>query len=280
MLKHYLALVKPGIIIGNVITAICGFFLASRGGIDGKTGLFLSVGIALVIASACIVNNLHDVAIDSKMERTKKRPLVNGAISARSAILWAVGFSGCGFLLLWTQTTPVAAIYSGLAFVIYTAIYTPLKLHTHHATLIGAVAGALPPVVGYTAVDPSFTLECGILFLLILFWQMPHFGAIAIYRRSDYLAASIPVTSIKKGLAWAVGEIKLYTLFYGAAVVALGWVSKLGFFYWTIMLILGAVWHYIAFVESSCLAVEIWAKKMFRFSLVVVLGLLPAILFG
>ena len=175
VIKTYIALTKPGIIMGNLFTAAGGFALASRGHFNVWPFLATLEGLALIIASACIFNNYIDRTLDGKMERTKNRPLVRGVVSPRNAIITAtvLGIIGTLTLVLFTNILTGGLALFGLF--VYVVLYTFLKPHTMHVILIGSIAGAIPPVVGYSAATCTLDGAALILFFMIALWQMPHF---------------------------------------------------------------------------------------------------------
>jgi protoheme IX farnesyltransferase len=193
MIKTYYELTKPGIIYGNALVALAGFFFASKGHLDLVLLVATLVGLSLVIASGCVVNNVFDRDIDAKMERTKKRAMAAGTVSQHAAILFASALGAVGIELLWRFTTPTALLVALAGLVTYVCLYTPLKPRTPFALFVGAVAGAVPPVVGYTAVTNQLDWYAGALFLALYVWQIPHFLAIATYRHAEYAAAGVPL---------------------------------------------------------------------------------------
>jgi protoheme IX farnesyltransferase len=271
LLKNYYYMTKPGIVRGNLLTVIAGFLLASQGVIDTKTFLGVVIGTALVIASACVVNNYIDRDIDRKMERTKKRALVTGAVSLRSATLFALILGCIGFGLLLALTNPLTFYVGVLAYVFYVVIYGVAKRASYHGTLVGTIPGALPPVAGYVAVTGALDLAAVILFFIIVFWQMPHFYAIAIYRRKDYRAAGIPVISLVKGIAATKRAIMWYIVAFAISAVCLAVAGYVGLTYVVTMVALSVLWFALGLRGLRKASGDAWAKMMFRFSLIVTL---------
>ena len=272
-LKNYLSLTKPGIIAGNMLTAIGGFALAERGGFDFWLFLAMLEGLALIIASACIFNNIIDREADKKMARTRNRPLVKGLISIRSAIIFSLilGFLGTFILAQYTNLLTLTVALTGLF--VYVFLYTFSKYRTIHGTLIGSIAGAVPPVVGYTAVSHRLDLAALILFVMIALWQMPHFYAIAIFRLKDYSAASIPVLPIKKGML----KTKLHMFFYCLAFLGvstlLTFFDYTGYLYLVVVTFLSLGLLILSIKGFTCKNDQKWARKMFFFSLAIVMAL-------
>lgn len=193
VLKKYYYLTKPGIVRGNALAAIAGFFFALQGSFDWQLFASMLAGLSLIVASGCVFNNYFDRHIDARMERTKKRAIPSNRISSRNAIIFGsvLGVAGTALLLLYT--TPLALLCALLGWVVYVCFYTPLKHHSSTALYVGAIAGAMPPVVGYTAVTNAFDLYALFLFAALYVWQIPHFIAIAYFRFEEYAAAGIPL---------------------------------------------------------------------------------------
>jgi protoheme IX farnesyltransferase len=268
-LKNYYELAKPGIIYGNLLTAAAGFFLASKGVIHWWLFIAMALGLSLVIGGSCVFNNYIDQDIDKKMERTKKRALVTGEISGTSALVYGSVLLIAGLLILFLYTNAAATFIAFIGTISYLAFYTPLKRKTLYSTIVGSIAGATPPVVGYCAVINTFNLEALLLFLILVFWQMPHFYAIAIYRIKEYKASSIPLLPIKKGIAVAKIHILFYIAAFTAASAALTLFGFTGYTYLSITLLLGVIWFWSG-VKGFCSKEDTaWARRMFLLSLIV-----------
>lgn len=246
--------------------------LASKWHID--FGLFLGVlfGTALTIASACVFNNYIDRGIDKKMARTKKRAIVSGKISGRSAIIYATFLGLIGFATLILYTNTLVAAIGFIAFVDYIVLYGISKRRSVHGTLVGAISGAAPPVAGYCAVTNNFDVGALIIFLIMVFWQMVHFYAIAIRRSSDYKAAKIPVSPLVNGVKNTKVQMLLYTAAFIGAVIDLSLLGYTGYTFAIVMATLGLVWLYKGLQSFKIKDNVLWAKKMFLFSLVVLLS--------
>jgi protoheme IX farnesyltransferase len=269
LFKTYYHLTKPGIIRGNAIPATAGFFLASRGNVSYLLLLETLAGISLVIASGCVFNNYLDRHIDKKMARTKNRAIAQGLVSKRSALSYAtvLGLLGLIILAVHTNWLTVAIGVTGLFF--YVIVYGIAKRRSVHSTLIGSISGALPPVAGYTAVTGRLDAVAITLFFILVFWQMPHFYAISIYRRKDYKAAQLPVLSVKKGIARTKREILFYTVGFGVVAVLLSFTAHTGLPYFIVALILSVFWLGAGLQGLNVDNDERWARKMFGISLLV-----------
>lgn len=266
MIAAYYALTKPGIIGGNLMTAVAGFLLASPDRCDGWLLLAMLSGLSGIMASACVLNNYIDRVADGAMERTRGRPLVQGFISPERSIMFATALGVSGILLLALLTNALTLAVALTGFVGYVGVYSFAKYRTEHGTLIGSVAGATPPVVGYCAATGSLDGAAWILFLMVLLWQMPHFLAIALYRIKDYAAASIPLLPIRKG----VGFTKFSMLAYIVAFALASLLLSQGLFYRMTVTIPNVVWLILCLKGFRCSDDQRWARTMFFFSLVTI----------
>ena len=274
MLRQTVLLAKPGIVFGNLISVAGGFFLASRGNADLTLLLATMLGISLVMASACVFNNVIDRDIDRKMERTRNRALALGLIAPKTANLYAclLGILGFGVLAVTTNLWAVAMALMG--FVVYLGLYSLyLKRNSVHGTLIGSLSGAAPPLVGYCAVSNHFDLGALILLLIFSLWQMPHAYAIGIFRLRDYSSAAVPVLPVKMGVDVTRKHIILYIVAFMVANLLLTLTGYAGFNYMVVAAILGAYWLYIAHVGYKTIDSKNWAKRLFVFSIVIVIVL-------
>jgi protoheme IX farnesyltransferase len=270
-LKQYYYLTKPGIVRGNAITAAAGFLLASKRHIDWGLFIEMLIGLSLVIASACVFNNVIDRDIDKKMSRTKKRALVQGAISPRAALIYGSVLGLVGFGLLRIRVNWLAALIALLGWLAYVVVYTKAKRRTKYGTIVGSISGATPPVVGYCAVTGQFDAAAFWLFVILVCWQMPHFYAIAIFRAKEYKAAGIPVWSLTDGIAATKNQILLYVVAFTIGLVGLwraGYTSRT---YLVIALVLGLYWLGYGLKGSKTKDSDRWAKQMFGISLLVLL---------
>jgi len=217
----YYQLTKPGIVYGNALTALAGFFFATGPSIDWEIFSAMLAGLSLVIASACALNNYFDRDIDERMERTKGRGLPSGAIPPENAILFSALLGALGLALLFAFTNLLALLVAALGWIVYILAYTPLKRIHPYALFVGAIAGATPPVVGYAAAAHTLDTTALALFAFLFVWQIPHFIAIAVYRYDEYANAGVPLLIKKPPSKRARGVAR--SVFYGSLVVLLLW---------------------------------------------------------
>ena len=278
MLKDFYYLTKPGIIQGNLVTATAGFFLASQGTIDWWLYLAMVVGLSLVIASGCVFNNYVDRGIDAKMTRTKARALVQGRISNQTALIYGSVLLVLGLGTLGLGTNGLTALIALSGWFFYVVVYSVWKRRSVYSTIVGSVAGAVPPVVGYTAVSGQLDTTSAILLAILVLWQMPHFYAIGIYRRKEYAAAGIPILPVKQSVQSAKISILLYILGFTTAASLLTVYDYATNFYLAVALVLGLWWLSVGIKGFMAKDDVGWAKRMFRISLVVITGWSAAII--
>jgi protoheme IX farnesyltransferase len=273
LFKKYYQLAKPGIVYGNAIPTIAGFFLAAKG--QFSSGLFFStlIGISLVIASACVCNNYIDRKIDAKMERTKKRALVTKEIPVRNAVIYGLLLGILGFLLLLLYTNLLTAFIAFIGFFFYVVMYSIWKRRSMYGTIVGSISGAVPPVVGYTAVSNHFDIGALLLFMMLVFWQMPHFYAIAIFRLKDYAEAAIPVLPVKKGIFITKIHMLLYIIAFVLTTLLLTVFGYTGYIYFAIAAVLGFGWVLLSILGFKTANTKLWARRMFLFSLMILIVL-------
>lgn len=272
----YYQLTKPGVLYGNVLTAVAGFFLAAAGTVDWRIFFAMLVGQTMVIASACVINNYLDQDIDSIMKRTKKRPSVTGAVGDVQMILFSavLGIGGTIVLALWTNWLVVTIGIIG--WITYVWLYGALsKRKSIHGTLVGSISGAMPIAGGYAAVSGTVDPGLIIVFLILFFWQFPEFYSIAVYRRKEYAAAGVPVMTVVKGNRSTIIQIYIYTILYVLSTLSLTLLGYTGWIYFAVMLLSGLYWIYLGYLGLKLhkeAEQVMWArKKMFRFSMIAIL---------
>jgi protoheme IX farnesyltransferase len=272
-IKSYYNLAKPGIIYGNLLTAAAGFLFASHW--HSSYSLFVSMlaGTALIIGSGCVFNNVIDRDIDKKMERTKKRATVTGQIPLNDALIYGAVLGVIGCLILGIFVNVLALVVAIAGFVIYVVIYGAAKRKSVYGTMVGSLAGAIPPLIGYTAVTKNIDQAGLILVFILICWQLTHFYAISLYRKKDYVAAGIPVWPIIKG-DWsaqlqAIGFIGLFTIFS----VSLFFLGYTGYIYLAASFVLGIGWLWYSVVIAGKLTASAWGRKVFVSSLIVILAI-------
>jgi protoheme IX farnesyltransferase len=281
--RTYYSLTKPGVLYGNVITALAGFLLAASyfRRFDATLLIATIVGTTLVIASACVLNNFLDQDIDRLMERTKNRAIAAGEIPGNRAVAFSatLGISGIIILALWVNALVVSIGVAG--FVIYVWLYGALsKRRSIHGTLVGSISGAMPILAGYAAVAGHIDTAAVLVFAALFFWQFPEFYSIAIYRRKEYAAAGVPVMTVVKGVKVTILQIYLYTLLFVISALLLTIFGYTGLSYLVAMGGLSVYWILLAAKGFRAADSDAWARKNFHASLMILLAYCALISIG
>lgn len=271
MLRKYLFLTKPGILFGNFFTTLGGFFLAAQGSIDILLLLLTLLGTTLVVASGCVVNNVIDQDIDTKMQRTQNRALVKKTISPTVALIYALVLGVIGFSILWFGVNGYAFLFAMIGFIVYVGFYSLWTKRTSiHQTVIGSISGASPPVIGYTAVTHQFDVAALLLFLAYALWQMPHSWAIAIYRFDDYKNAGIPILPVARSIYRTKIECVIYILLFAAVLNGLYCFGYTNVFFLITFNALTAYWLYLSVIGFKAENDQLWAKRFFLYSVILI----------
>ena len=211
--QDYLALCKPKIVAMIVFTAMVGMLLSKPGMVPLDLMIIGLIGIWLAASSAAVINQVVDQKIDSEMMRTKNRPLVRGNITVHSAILFAFVLCAASMFILTFYVNTLTAVLTLFSLIGYGFVYSMfLKRATPQNIVIGGVAGAAPPILGWTAITNSLDPQSLLLFLIIFAWTPPHFWALAIFRRKDYERVNIPMLPVTHGVGFTRKYILLYTI--------------------------------------------------------------------
>lgn len=281
MLKKYIFLTKPGIIFGNFVTTLGGFFLAAQGSIDILLFILTLVGTVLVVASGCVVNNYIDQDIDHKMERTQNRALVTKAINPTVALIFAFVLGVLGLGILWIFTNIYAFGFAILGFIVYVFFYSLWSKRTSiHQTVIGSISGACPPVIGYTAVSHEFDVAALLVFLAYALWQMPHSWGIAIYRFDDYKIAGIPILPVARSIQRTKIESLIYVCLFTAVLNGLYCFHYTNIFFLIIFNSLCGYWIYLSVIGFKAENDQLWAKRYFLYSVILITALSVSFLFS
>ncbi|SDC54868.1 heme o synthase [Shouchella lonarensis] len=262
--------IKTGIIKSNVIAMFAGVSLAlyiqGFGLMEKFVEVILAVvGSALVIGAAGAFNNIYDRDIDAIMDRTKNRPTVTGRMQPRNALILGTGMSLIGLIVL-AFATPLAALFGLLGLFLYVVPYTMWsKRRTIYNTEIGSLSGAVPPLIGWSAISADLLHPAALgLFVIMLIWQMPHFYAIAIRRHDEYKAARVPMLPVVKGYKRTYIQTNIYLV---ALMAASFLFMSISFVLVYTALFLSAAWLVLSVFGYRKMAPEKWATAMFVFSL-------------
>ena len=195
-IADYIALTKPRLNFLVVATSAAGYYLGAPASPDLLQMTFAVAGTALVAGGAAVLNQVYERDTDALMRRTRLRPLPDGRVAASDARIFGVAISALGLILLAARANLLAASLALATLAVYLIVYTPMKRRTSLATLVGAVPGALPPLIGWTASHGDVSVGGAALFAIVFLWQIPHFMAIAWLFRDDYRKAGLPVLPV------------------------------------------------------------------------------------
>ncbi|MFK0085701.1 heme o synthase [Pseudomonas sp. NPDC090755] len=276
--RDYLELTKPKVVVLMLITSLVGMFLATRAGVPWAVLLFGNLGIACCAAGAAVVNHVVDRRIDALMARTHKRPLAEGRVAPAAALTFALLLALLGMTLLLCFTNALTAWLTLASLLGYAVIYTGfLKRATPQNIVIGGLAGAAPPLLGWVAVSGHISAEPLLLVLIIFAWTPPHFWALAIHRKEEYAKADIPMLPVTHGEHYTKVHILLYTLVLLAVSLLPFAIHMSGPLYLACALLLGVrflQWAWVLYRGSRPHA----AIKTFKYSIWYLLLLFIALL--
>lgn len=268
-LMKLIKLIKPGIIFGNIVTLCGGFFIAVQGDFSWIVFISALIGMTFIIACGCVLNNYIDRDIDKLMKRTQQRPSACGLVSLRFAINYAFILGVIGFVTLYLGTNILTVDIAAIGLFSYVVAYSMwFKRSSIFGTVIGSISGVVPPVIGYTAMSNKFDLVAVTLVIILFCWQMPHFLAIAIYRKDDYAAANIPVLPLKRSMLYTQVNAFIFVVLYVIASLMLSVVANVNLLYLAVTFILGVAWIALSIKGFKAEDKAHWARKMFIFSIV------------
>jgi len=282
VLKQYWSLTKPRVVALIVFTAVIGMFLAVPGLPPLREALLGTLGIWLAASSAAAINQLLDSRIDAQMARTSWRPLVSGTLTPRQALVFALVLGTISMAILALGVNVVTALLTFASLIGYAVVYTVfLKRATPQNIVIGGLAGAAPPLLGWAAVTgmvhPADWAYALLLVLIIFVWTPPHFWALAIFRREDYKRAMVPMLPVTHGVQYTRWQILFYTVLLVVVSVLPRLAGMSGDFYLGGALVLGAVflWHAWKLMDPPD---EFYAMRVFNFSIVYLMALFAFLL--
>ena len=265
--RGYLELTKPGVQALLFVSCASGMLIGSNFNPPVTVFFFGLIGISFLAASSAVVNHFFDKQIDAKMDRTSKRPLVMGHISDRQAIIFSVLLYASGSIMLLNFTNFLTWLLTTLTFIFYGFIYTKyLKYMTSQNIVIGGLAGAMPPLLGWSAITNSIEPNALLLVLIIMVWTPPHFWALAVYRVEDYSEAEVPMLPVQKGVAFTKQHILLYTFLLIACTMLPYAVQMFGEIYLISALVLGLIFLIYSFRlykdETNAIAMPTFAYSI------------------
>jgi len=276
--REYLQLTKPRVVALLVFCAVIGMFLAVPGIPPWRALVFGTLGIWLASGSAAAFNHLIDERIDKLMARTARRPLATGKLNARQVLVFAAVLGVLSMVVLATQVNVLTAWLTFGGLIGYALVYTAyLKRATPQNIVIGGLAGAIPPVLGWTAVTGAlhpFALQ---LCLIIFVWTPPHFWALAIFRREDYARAQIPMLPVTHGVRYTRWQILLYTILLVLVSLLPSITGHSGLIYFGGAAVLGVGFLFYAFRLMNP-PDEYFAMRVFKYSVIYLMALFAFLL--
>lgn len=249
----YFNLTKPRLNLLVVLTSAAGYYVGSNGPIDLSQMGQAVVGTALVAGGSAVLNQVYERDTDARMRRTRLRPLPDRRVAPTEATVYGLLLSGAGLGLLAWSTNVVAATLAAITLAIYLLVYTPMKRTSHLSTIVGAVPGALPAVIGWAAARGDIAVPGWTIFAIVFLWQIPHFMALAWMYREDYGAAGFPMLPVVEPSGQRAGQ---QALLYSAALlpVSIGpsAMGLTGWAYFWIALVLGTalLWLSLQFARA------------------------------
>jgi heme o synthase len=278
-LRDYLILCKPRVVLLMLLTSWAGMYLGATHSIPWWLWINATLGIALMSGSAATLNHIIDHRVDALMERTKRRPLASGKISLRAALLFATLQGAIGFAILYWGVNTLTAILTLMAAIGYSAVYSIyLKRATSQNIVIGGLSGAMPPLLGWTAVTGQLDPQAWLLVLIIFTWTPAHFWALCLHRYHEYKQSGFPMLPITHGISFTKLNIVFYSLLTIACSLLPYAIGMSGPLYFIIVLILDA--GLIGYALKLQFATEDHhiALKTFHYSLIYLTGLFLVIL--
>jgi len=277
-LRQFLALTKPRVVSLIVFTAVIGMFLATPGLPPVDAVVFGTLGIALVAGAAAAINCLVERKIDAVMARTRARPLPRGEITSLQTLAFASAVGATGLLLLYSKVNALTMWLTLGTFVGYAIVYTVLlKPATPQNIVIGGASGAMPPVLGWTAVADKVAPEALLLFLIIFAWTPPHFWSLALYRAKEYAKAGLPMLPVTHGPEYTRLQILLYTVVLLAITLLPFAIRMSGMLYLAAAAVLGVVFVGYAIALITRYSDDL-ARRTFRYSIFYLAALFSALL--
>ena len=277
-IHQFYRLTKPRVVSLIVFTAVIGMFLSVPGAVPIDALFFGTLGIALVAGAAAALNCLVEQKMDAVMARTKGRPLPQGKVSVPETMFFLTIVGGFGLFILYEWVNPLTMWLTLGTFVGYAIIYTIiLKPLTPQNIVIGGASGAMPPVLGWTAVTGEITADALLLFLIIFAWTPPHFWALALYRKNEYASIGMPMLPVTHGDQFTKLHVLLYTVILCIVTVFPYLTQMSGLIYIVSAGVLNAVFMYYA-IEIYRNYSDQLARKAFRYSILYLALLFVALL--
>ena len=274
ILRSYYHLCKPNVVFMMLITSLIGSLLATNGSNFNPLLILISlIGIGLCAASAAAINQVVDQKVDANMSRTSERPIPQGEISSSKAVSFAIVIGLIGYAILYIYVNVLTAYLTIASLIGYAIIYTVfLKRATPQNIVIGGLAGAAPPLLGWSSITGSIDPNALLLVLIIFAWTPPHFWALAIHRKDEYAKENIPMLPVTHGISFTKLQIILYTIIMLLVSLFPYFVMMSGAFYLVSALVLGLIFLWYAFSlyvdDSNSLAMPTFQYSIYYIFLI------------
>jgi protoheme IX farnesyltransferase len=277
-ISQYWALTKPRVTQLAVFCAVIGMFLATDGFPGWHVLFWATLGIWLLAGAAFAVNCLIEAEVDARMARTARRATAMGELSTTQTLVFSAILGGTGMGVLYTMVNPLTMWLTFVTFVGYALIYTILlKPNTPQNIVIGGLSGAMPPALGWAAVANTVPMEAWLLVLIIFVWTPPHFWALAMYRRDDYVRSGLPMMPVTHGMKYTGQQVWLYSIALAACTLLPYAVGMSGLLYLAAAIVLNAVFLRYGWLIHKHYSDQI-ARKAFSWSIVYLSLLFAALL--
>jgi protoheme IX farnesyltransferase len=277
-ISQYWALTKPRVTQLAVFCAVIGMFLATDRFPGWHVLFWATLGIWLLAGAAFAVNCLIEAEVDARMARTARRATAMGALSTGQTLVFSAILGGLGMGILYTMVNPLTMWLTFVTFVGYALVYTILlKPNTPQNIVIGGLSGAMPPALGWAAVADSVPMEAWLLVLIIFVWTPPHFWALAMYRRDDYVRSGLPMLPVTHGMQYTGLQVWLYSVALAACTLLPFAVGMSGWLYLAAAIVLNGVFLRYGWLVHKRYSDQI-ARKAFAWSIVYLSLLFAALL--
>ena len=276
--SQYMALTKPRVTQLAVFCAVIGMFLATPGMVPWHVLIGGTIGIWLLAGAAFAVNCLIEAEVDARMARTARRATAMGELSPTQVLIFSAIIGGAGMGILYTMVNPLTMWLTFVTFVGYALIYTViLKPNTPQNIVIGGLSGAMPPALGWAAVAGEVPMQAWLLVLIIFVWTPPHFWALAMYRRDDYVRSGLPMLPVTHGMQYTGQQVWLYSVALAACTLFPFAVGMSGVVYLAAAVVLNAIFLRHGWMIHKHYSDQV-ARKAFAWSIVYLSLLFAALL--
>jgi len=278
-IRSFYELTKPRITVLVLVVGYCGMVMAPGGAPPLELTFFTLLALALASSSSSVLNNYIDRHIDTVMDRTAQRSLPTGRVQPGQALVLGIVLGGSSVVLMATKVNLLTAGLSAFAILFYIFVYTIwLKRHSEHCTVVGGIAGALPPVMGLTAVTGEIGLTALVMFAILFVWQPPHFWALAMIKKEEYRLAGIPMLPVVKGEEATKRQMLIYTVVLFPTALAPWLLGISGSFYLSMAIVMNLIYLGWTLIYVNRPFNPQSSRKLFLFSILYIAVIFTALL--